>query len=1097
MKRSLYLFCILFLNVTVFASSQNSKNSLKEITLSLGNVKLERALKEIRDISDVEFFYSDEELDVNRIVNVQFYKTNLVEAISTLVGGNYTVEDKGDGLFLIVPFVISGFQTTTVSGLVYDEAGMPLPGVTVLIKGERTGTTTNFDGQYKIQTNSDSVLVFSYIGFQTQEITVGDQTNINVKMKSDVSQLDEVVVTGIVQRNKETFTGAVNTISGDEIKEIGNLNVIQSIKTLDPSFIVLENNLQGSNPNVLPNIEVRGKTSVSTEALRDEFGADPNSPLFILDGFETDLRTIVDLDMNRVASITILKDAASTALYGSKAANGVVVVETKKPVEGKFRVTYTGDFNVDMPDLTDYNLMNASEKLEFERLSGRWSAGSTDPRGQAVLDSLYNLKLADVRRGVNTYWLSEPTRTAFSQRHSVYVDGGSEALRIAAGVNYKDGKGVMKGSGRKTWGGNIDLTYRKGKINITNRLYVNGYDADESPYGSFEKFAQANPYYTKRNAFGEITRYLDYVVNTPPGNVQVSNPLYSSTLNNIDNTVGFNIQNNLGAIWKFNKNLRLEGGLQLRKTSSKQKIFLSPEETEFDDSAFFERGEYTNTQIDNFSYRGNLMLVYNNVFAGKHMVNGNLRAEIEEQNNEAYTTKAVGFPYGANGNPAFAFSYDRFESPGYDIRKFRRNNVMASANYAYDNRYLLDLNYRLDGSTAFGSNEKYSPFWSAGLGWNIHNEFNFNKEVVNLLRIRQTLGYTGNQNLGSIASISVYDYRDLINYFGSGVGLSSFANPDLEWQRTFDMNLGLDMAFFNNRLDAQFNIYRKKTDPLVVPVNLVSSTGLVAYPLNVGYLQVDGFEAIVNYNVINNRKDRIIWRVGATTSVVNQEYGGFGNKLQNLDEDAIDSNSLRRFRDGASPDDIWAVPSLGIDPATGQEVFLKHNGQTTFDYDYDDEVVVGNLRPTMEGVLSTSFNYKAFNIGLNVRYRFGGQIFNSALYDKVENISRADINFNQDKRALYDRWQLPGDQSRFKAISLLDTTPISSRFVEDENVLIGESINVGYRVTSQSWVAALGLQSLRFTAYMNDIFRISTVDAERGIEYPFARTVSFSINASF
>ncbi|UMB52499.1 hypothetical protein MKD41_09105 [Lutibacter sp. A64] len=227
------------------------------------------------------------------------------------------------------------------------------------------------------------------------------------------------------------------------------------------------------------------------------------------------------------------------------------------------------------------------------------------------------------------------------------------------------------------------------------------------------------------------------------------------------------------------------------------------------------------------------------------------------------------------------------------------------------------------------------------------------------------------------------------------------------------------------------------------------------------------------------------------------EYDDFGNKLKSLNDDALNSGSLKRYKDGYSPDDIWAVPSLGIDPTTGREVFLKKNGQSTFDYDYDDEAVVGSTRADIEGVFNTFFNYKGFNLGLNIRYRIGGQAFNTALYEKVENISTADITLNQDKRALYDRWQEPGDISQFKSISITSTTPISSRFVQDENVLIGESISIGYRADSKPWLDALGLKNIRFTAYMSDIFRNSSIKVERGIQYPFARSISFSINTSF
>ncbi|MCH4551338.1 SusC/RagA family TonB-linked outer membrane protein [Aestuariibaculum lutulentum] len=1083
MRRSMYLFIILF-NIGAFAFSQ-------KITLNLNGVTLHEALRTVGDKANIDFFYSDDELDINRIVNVEFVDTDVEVIVTSLIGAGFRLEEQSNGLYLIVP-VEEIQQGTLVSGVVTDEIGQPLPGVTVLVKETKKGVSTDFDGNYKIIVEKGQTLVFSYVGFKSQELVYENQKSITVKLSEDISALDEVVVTGIVERKKDTYTGAVNTVSGEELKAIGNVNVIESLKTLDPSFIVLENNLQGSNPNVLPNIEVRGKTSISNEDLRDEYGADPNSPLFILDGFETNLRTIVDLDMNRVASITILKDAASTALYGSKAANGVVVVETIKPREGQIQVSYTGDFTVEVPDLSDYNLMNSTEKLEYERLAGMWTYYIPDMQVQIRYDELYNERLADILRGVDTYWLSEPVRTAVSQRHSVTGSGGSEALRFNAGFNYRDGQGVMKGSGRDTWGGNVDLIYRNGKVNISNRLYVSGYQAEESNYGSFSNFANANPYYRKYNEFGEITRYLD---NSLRGDLV--NPLYQTLLNSSDQTNGFSIQNNFGAIIDLTSKLRLQGGLQVRKSLTEREVFVDPEDPRFDDNSFFEKGTYNNTETQAFSYMANAMLVYNNVFAEKHSLTVNFRTEIEEQNNEVYGTKAVGFPAGANPNPSFSFSYSPDSKPSYSTRKYRRNNVMGSLNYSYDKRYLVDFNYRLDGSTAFGSNEQFSPFWSAGFGWNIHNEKGFNSNTINLLRLKQTFGYTGNQNLGSVASTSVYAYGNTINILGVGTELVTFANANLEWQRTYDTNLGLDFGLFNNRLDGQFNLYRKNTDPLIVPVSLASSTGLVGYPLNVGRLEVRGFEALINYKVINNTQKDFMWRVGLTGATAKTEYDGFGNKLQDLDEDAIASGSLLRYRDGYSPDDIWAVPSMGIDPATGKEVFLKKNGQTTFDYDYQDEVVVGNSRPTFEGVFSNFVSLKGFTLGVNLRYRFGGQQFNNALFNKVENIGYWGVINNQDKRALYDRWQQPGDLAQFKDISDTDSVPISSRFVQDENVIIGESINFGYRATNKGWIEAIGMKSLRFNAYMNNIFRVSSVLAERGIDYPFARSVSFSINATF
>lgn len=1093
MKRIL-IVSIIFFSISVGAFSQR-------ITIKLGNVKLSKVLKEIRKEAKVDFFYSDKELDVDKIVSGNFENEELLNIVSKLVGANFKVQLTEEGVVLITPVVgkINTVQETIiVKGNVTNANKEVLPGVTVIIAGTKLGVSTDLDGNYIIRTKKDAVLEFSFLGYKKKSIQVKDRVLINVVLEQDVSKLDEVVITGIVDRDKKSFTGAVKSVKGTELRAVGNSNIIQSLKTLDPSFMVINNNTLGSNPNILPQIQVRGQTSITTEGLADEFGGDPNQPLFVLDGFETTLRTIVDLDMNRVASITILKDAASTALYGAKSANGVVVVETIKPKPGKLRVNYTLDFRVETPDLSGYNLMNSKEKLEFERLSGRWSAPSYSPEKQYELDIQYNSILAEINRGVDTYWLREPLQVGYTTGNSLYVDGGSENLTFGIGLNYKNQQGVMIGSDRETWGANVFLNYRKDKLNISNNLYVNGYESNNSHFGSFSSFAQANPYYRRRDENGDITRYLDTDTNVGSFyDFDVINPLYNSTLNSIDRTTNFSIQNNLRAIYTFSNNLRVQTNLQISKGIKTGVTFLPSEHSSFINTELFRKGSYVNARTDNFSYRINSMLSYSKLFNEDHNLNVNLRGEIEETTNKRLTISAVGFPSGTNGNPAFAYGYTPDESPSTASNVYRRVNVLGSVNYTYKRKYLFDATYRLDGSTTFGKNEKFSPFWAVGIGWNINNEFDMDPDQVQLFKIRANIGSTGNQGFGSLSSTSIYGFNQNVNIFGQGVYLTTLSNPNLKWQKTLNTSLGFDGVFFNRRLTTTVNIYSKNTDPLVVAVDLPSSTGVYEYPINTGNLVSNGAEVILKYSPIYRIKDRIIWTLGYNANYVTTKFNGFNNSLKSLNDAQLSSRTLQRFRDGFSPDDLWAVPSLGIDPASGKEVFLTKDGEQTFEYDADNEVVMGSVRPDVEGVISSNLRIKNFSFGLNIRYRFGGERFNNALYDKVENISNQGITLNQDRRALYDRWQNPGDVSKFKAISLTDETPISSRFIQKENELIGESINFGYDFSTSKWVESIGFSTLRFTAYMSDIFRLSTIRAERGTAYPFARAISFSLNASF
>ena len=351
-------------------------------------------------------------------------------------------------------------SVVVLKGKVIDSAdGYPLIGVSVTVPGTKLGAITDVDGAYELRVPQHKCeVVFSYMGYddEVRYYTTKNASALSrVVMHMNAEQLADVVVTGVYERKKESFTGASVTFKTDELKAVGSSNVLQSLKTLDPSFKMMESTQFGSNPNMMPDVEIRGKTSVA--GLKEEYGTDPNQPLFILDGFETTLETIMNLNMNRVASVTVLKDAASTAIYGSKASNGVVVIETKAPARGRLQLSYKGDFGLSLADLSDYNLMNSREKLQFETLAGVYKDNTGDPFAQIRLDNLRNERLKEIERGVDTYWLSEPIRPGFTHKHNIYAEGGEDKIRYGIGLSYGNVGGVMKDSDRQTLEGNVDL----------------------------------------------------------------------------------------------------------------------------------------------------------------------------------------------------------------------------------------------------------------------------------------------------------------------------------------------------------------------------------------------------------------------------------------------------------------------------------------------------------------------------------------------------------------------------------------------------------------------------------------------------------------
>lgn len=1012
--------------------------------------------------------------------------------------------------------------TIDIAGFVVNaKTNQAVSGATISFRKGDRGYITRADGTFNFpQAPVNAVITISCVGYATFNMPVErlvgvprggtvivDNSLIRrlengvfvISLQQIATALSEVVINnGIFKRNKESFTGAASTFTGDELKSIGNRNVLASLVTLDPSLIKVDNNLQGSNPNKLPTLEIRGKTTLTNANLNSQFNADPNQPLFILDGFETTLQTIYDLDMNRVASITILKDAASTALYGAKASNGVVVVETKRPIPGKLQGSYSADLSMDLPDLSSYNLMDAKEKLQWEKLF--YGTPSTSSSTNYWLTEERNAaRQADVQRGVNTYWLKVPVQTGITNKHSLQLNGGNNEFTFNAGGVYSNQEGVMKGSGRKNWGGNMTLTYRKDRLNVTDQVTVSGNTATESPYGSFASYAAVNPYYRKTDSSGLIQRQLDPLYDT----AQI-NPLYNAMLYSINQSKTFAFINNLRGIYTLSKSFRLEGGLQLSKGNATGVVFIPPDNTQFDGVDAHQKGSYAYSHSEQRSYTGNLTVAYGTVI-GKSQLTAIARGQVQSNTNEGVSFSVVGFPYGTNGNPVFAYGFTPYSVPGATQVTTRAMDFTSSVNYAYDGRFMFDGVYTLNGASVFGSNKRYKPFVSGGLGWNLGREPVFkDMKWMNLLKLRANVGYSGNENLGTFTSVSTYSFTGgNNNTFGQGLSLASLGSPNLEWSKTLQASYGVDFSFLNNRVSGLIEYYRKKTDPLAVGASgtLPSSVALNDnYVINVGTLTTKGWNFNIRYSPVYNLQDRIIWTVAVSGTQNKSTYGGFGNRLSALNKAELQSNGLERYYDGYSPDDIWAVRSLGIDPATGHELYQKKDGEISFVYDPNDIARVGNTRPKMEGIVTTNFTYKDFSLGANARYRIGGYVFNSALYDKVENVGTILANGtvlpNLDRRALYDRWQKPGDVAQFTSLTQYTTNPISSRFVEKDDHFIGESFNLGWRSSAQ-WIRNLHLQALSANFYLNDIFRLESIKSERGLDYPFARSASFSLNVSF
>ena len=1031
--------------------------------------------------------------------------TTVMDRLLQGTGLSYKVSDRQVMIYTAQRQPASRGQVTVI-GKVSDAQGDPLPGATVVLKQNPTvNTITNDVGNYEIKVPAEgAVLVFTFVGMMPREIRVGRQHQLNVVLSDDVAHLKgvEVIGNGMFQRRSETFTGSAATFSGEQLRLSGSVNALQSLKNLDPSFIINENVNMGSNPNTLPDVQFRGQSSID---LKGDYETSPNLPLFILNGFETSLEKIVDMDMNLIQSITILKDAAAKAIYGSKAANGVVVVETVQPKQGRLRVSYNGSLELTVPDLNSYNLTDAAGKLQAEVLAGKYT-NQGNAYSQAQLTEQYNELYKEVQRGVDSYWMSQPLRTGVGQRHSLMLDGGDQAMLYSASLAYMNNVGVMKGSDRSTISGNITLSYRLKTLIFRNQLTIDDNTGTESPYGSFSLYSRMNPYWRIHDEDGQLIR--QYSNGT-------WNPLYDAGLNSKDQTKYTLITENFYTEWNVLPTLKLTGrvGLTVRKDKSDRftpatnsqyaQILPSSEE-------YLTRGSYAQSHGQSRQVNADLGVNWS-LTRGKHLLFTNLQYSIEQATSETESFTAIGFPSDRMDFISFGGGYATGSKPGGSESTTRSLGIIGAANYSYDDRYLADVSYRLNASSMFGSKNKWGSFWSAGIGWNLHHEsWLKGNKILNYLKVRASIGRTGSQNFNSYQALSTYNYITDRTYNGDmGVVLMALANPNLKWQRQLERTVGFDITLFN-RLSGRFEYYNNLTDNLLTDVTLAPSSGFSSFKENLGETVNKGYELTLNYRLLTLPQSRttvnLFWNVSHNTNKISEISNALKayNESQDAAYDSYDATEegkarqrrvSTRYEEGQSMTAIWAVRSAGIDPTTGREVFIKRDGTTTFEWSSADQVVCGDSQAKYQGSFGLSARWRQFEANCSFSYKLGGQTYNSTLVDKVENVDV--LNWNVDSRVLTERWNTPGQVAQFKSIMDTSTTKPTSRFVEDYDELAFSVITVGYDLSLLPLIKRSPFEYLKISATMNDVGWLSTVKKEWGLSYPRARTFSFQLSARF
>lgn len=1052
-----------------------------KVSLDMHNVTLEQVLKELKAQTGMRFFYSVEKARGEQKEVVKMTDISLEEALRQVLDGTkLTYEIQQD--VIVIREQQEQQQSPKerkITGKVTDEEGMPLPGVTVLIKGTQLGTATDGDGNYQLTVPAQGhALVFTMVGMETREETIGERSEINVTMVADVNEMKEVVVTGYGNKSIASFTGAAQTVTKDQLLRAGTKNILSSLQAFVPGMLLVTNNARGSDPNTRPEILVRGRSS---------FTSGSSMPTFIVDGAEVSADYVFDMDINDVESATVLKDASASALYGAKAANGVIVITTRPMKAGKMKVSYSGNFSLTVPDLSDYHLLNAEEKLEYEYLAGLYTSQEGLSDEQYSMDERYNEIYQRIREGVNTDWLSYPLRNAFVNNHNVTVYGGDHYVRYNLGVRYGNDRGVMKDSERKRYSLSFKLSYSKDDlIFIQNYATITSVNNVESPYGSFSQYVEQNPYDRAYNLDGSLNNDLTY------GKL---NPLYEASLGSYNKGENFSINDVFDIKVQLLEGLRLEGSFSLTKYKNNTEVFLSPDSKEFNDVPASEAGSITVSNSNSIDYQGKLLLTYNKMFGEGTLLSliagGNLQSS--NSNSNGYT--GIGIFSDRLAHPSFASQYPSESSPTGSQDISRSLGGFINVNTIYKDRYFADFSIRYEGSSKFGSDQRYAPFWSVGVGWNIHKEKFFNAASTDRLKLRASVGYLGNASFSPYQAITTYEYNsDYVYDNGIGATPITIGNPDLKWERTLNWNVGLDVNLFNNRLDMTIDYYKKITDNLLLSVTKAPSVGVGEATENIGKIDNTGIE--FRTRVIALRNQDWDWSLSLTASHNKNKIRQISNSLkaQNEKNNAEKSRQPQPvYEEGQSISAIKAVQSGGIDPATGKEVYIGKDGRPTFTYDYNDKIVFGDSDPKVYGIFSSYLTYKGISLDFMLEYKLKSTVYNETLVTRVEG---ANPQNNADHRVFDSRWKKPGDYVKYKDIADQAIPEQTSRFIEDEYTLSMRSLSLAYDFAPEIY-QKLRLSRLRVEFMTNDLFHWSTVKQERGFDYPFARSFQFSISATF
>ncbi len=987
-------------------------------------------------------------------------------------------------------------QQRVVSGTVTTREDMsPLPGVNIILKGTGTGTVTDIEGNYSLNVTDDAVLVFSFIGYQNQEVTVGSSSVIDIILVQDDKQLEEVVITGYSTQQKRDVTGSIASLGPEQFETIPVTGVDQALQGQAPGVMVTQSS---GTPGGGIMVRVRGNASISGS----------NAPLFIVDGVPVSSgriggrsfggqgdNALAMFNPSDIASIEVLKDASAKAIYGARAANGVVLITTKRG-DGAGKTRFNVEVQRGVSDITRrLDLLNSEELLQLQREAIRNADGNPDQAG-----------IPGITDAVDTDWLDAVLRTGILQQYQVSAQGGGEKTQFYLSGGYRDEEGVQWNSRFQRMSATANIDHKaseKIKLGLNlmlSRTLNNRVKNDNFLDGVYSGALKSLPYYQPYDEDGELYAPGDIGYASFPN----FNPLAQAVEPRFDTYA-----------------TRLTGGIyveynilpQLRFRSQASVDYINSIEDQFEPTTtaiggFLQSvgqqgyGIYSNSESARI-VNSNVLTYNTSLFGGDHDLSVLLGNEITDVTGRGGNVVGILFP---SDNFTYLSSAGLYIDGSSNLSESGLVSFFGSTNYSYQDKYLLSLTLRTDGSSRFGEDRRFGFFPAASLGWRISDEpFMQDYDIIDDLKLRGSYGVTGNQSIPNFLFLGTWGAATAYNFIPA-VSPATLANPLLQWEQTTEFNLGFDLSLYAGRFQIGFDAYNNITNKLLLSEVLPLTTGFGSVQGNLGELFNRGFELSVT---TINMNTPVRWRT-------NFNISHNSNKIVQLASDEPQfagyntfTNSTHIITPGQPLGTYWGLRYQGVDPATGNALYqdVNNDGRITG----EDGQVIGSAQPDVFGGLTNTFSYKTLELSIFFQYSLGNEMINFTNQSLLNNGESLDDN--QVRKAL-DRWQNEGDITDVPKYEQGNTfnNRFSSRFVEDASYVRLKNLSLSYRLPRQIVeklmmddfkIFVAGTNLLTVTNYSGADPEVNSNDGStvsQGLDFftfPQVRTFSMGINASF